>query len=108
MAGAKVKVPERARKGEVIEIRSLAIHPMESGFRHDNVGKLVPRHIIKRFTCHYDGKEVFSVTLHPAITANPYFSFHVVATTSGEFVFTWTDDRGQVITERAGIEVAAS
>jgi len=106
VAAAKVKVPERAGKGEIIEIRVLAIHPMDSGFRFDNVGRPIPRHIIETFTCQYAGKEVFAARLHPAITTNPYFVFHVVATVSGEFVFTWIDDRGGVITERARMEVA--
>ena len=103
--GAKVKVPERAKAGEIIEIRTLAIHVMETGFRHDNVGRKVPRNIIETFTCGYAGKEVFAVNLYPAIAANPYFVFHVVATVSGEFLFTWKDDRGDVITERAFLEV---
>ncbi len=103
--GAKVKVPERAKKGEIIEIRALAVHPMETGFRHDNVGRKVPRHIVESFTCHYAGSEVFYAKLHPAIAANPYFVFHTIATTPGELVFTWKDDRGEVITERAHMEV---
>lgn len=102
---AKVRVPETARRGEIIEIRSLAVHVMETGFRHDNVGAKIPRHIVKRFTCEYGGREIFSATLHPAIAANPYFVFYTRAVASGDLVFTWRDDRGGVITERAHLEV---
>lgn len=102
---AKVRVPERAKRGEIIEIRSLAIHVMETGFRHDSVGQKVPRHIVEHFKCEYAGREIFSATLHPAIAANPYFVFHTRAVSSGEVLFTWRDDRGGVITERAHIEV---
>lgn len=102
---AKIKVPERAKRGEIIEIRSLAIHIMETGFRHDNVGRIVPRHIVDTFTCEYLGKTVFSATLHPAVAANPYFVFHLRAERSGEIRFTWRDDKGGVITERAHLEV---
>ena len=66
----------------MIEVFALALHPMESGFRLDNVGKTIPRHIIETFTCTCGGKEVFRAKLHPAVTANPYFAFHIVATES--------------------------
>jgi sulfur-oxidizing protein SoxZ len=99
---AKVRVPAQAKKGEIIEIRSLAIHVMETGFRLDNVGRKIPRHIVETFTCEYAGKEIFAATLHPAI---PYFVFFAVATVTGELLFTWKDDRGGVITERAHLEV---
>lgn len=102
---AKVRVPERAKRGEIIEIRSMAVHVMETGFRFDNVGAKLPRHIIERFTCEYGGKEIFAATLHPAIAANPYFVFHTRAVASGDLIFTWRDDRGGVITERAHLEV---
>lgn len=105
--GAKVKVPERAKRGDIVEVRALAIHVMETGFRHDNVGKLIPRHIVESFDCRYAGEEIFFARLHPGIAMNPYFVFYFIATQSGELVFTWKDDRGEVITERAPIEVEA-
>ena len=98
-------MPASAKRGEIVEIFALAIHPMESGFRLDNLGKTIPRHIIESFTCAYNGKEIFGATLHPAVTANPYFAFHVIASESGEFVFTWRDDKGNVGEARARINV---
>ena len=79
---------------------------MESGFRLDNVGKTIPRHIIETFTCSYGGKEVFRAKLHPAITANPYFVFHIVAGETGELVFAWRDDKGNTGEERAFLPVS--
>ena len=106
LGAARVRVPERARRGEVIEIRAMVEHPMESGFRLDNVGKPIARHIVTAFTCEYDGREVFRATLHPAVSTNPYFLFYARATRSGDLLFTWKDDRGATATHRAHIEVA--
>jgi sulfur-oxidizing protein SoxZ len=103
---ARVRVPENAKRGEVIEIRAMVEHPMESGFRYNNIGRLVPRHIVETFTCTYNGREVFRARLHPAVSTNPYFLFHTVATESGELMFTWTDDQGGVATISARIEVS--
>ena len=104
-ASALVKVPPRARRGEVIEITAMAAHPMETGVRPGADGRLVPRNIVHTFSCRYDGAEVFRAELHPAITANPYLAFTTVATRSGPLEFRWEDDRGEVIVATATIVV---
>jgi sulfur-oxidizing protein SoxZ len=105
MGKARVRVPERAAKGEVVEIRAMVDHPHESGFRHDNMGRPIPRHIVESFSCSYNGREIFRAKLHPAVSTNPYFMFHALAMESGDLVFTWTDDQGGVATQTAKIEV---
>lgn len=102
----RVKVPRKAEKGEVFEIKTLISHEMESGLRKDKQGNLIPRKIINKFVCTYNGTEVFSVDLHPAISANPYMQFYVKATESGEIEFAWHEDGGEVYTETKSIEVA--
>lgn len=102
---SRVRVPARARRGEAIQIRALLKHPMESGFRYDTVGKVIPRHIVVDFTCTYNGEEVMRVKLFPAVSANPYFAFFATAVDSGELRFTWRDDRGNQWSNRAAIEV---
>lgn len=108
MANARIRMPAKARAGEIVEIRALVFHPMESGFRPDNVGRPIPRHIVEHFVCTVAGEEVFRARFHPGIAANPFTSFSVVATTSAELVFTWTDDRGGVTVERAWLEVTGA
>ncbi|HZP86199.1 MAG TPA: thiosulfate oxidation carrier complex protein SoxZ [Burkholderiales bacterium] len=105
LANPRVRVPERAKRGEVFEIRAMVDHPMESGFRLDNVGKPITRNIVQSFTCTYDGHEVFRAVLHPAVSTNPYFLFYAVASNSGELHFDWTDDQGDSVKHVARIEV---
>lgn len=105
LGAVRVRMPEQAKPGEVIEIRALAQHPMESGFRHDNTGRPIPRHIVTSFSCSYNGREIFSARLHPAVSTNPYFMFHALAGASGELVFTWKDDQGGVATHTARLKV---
>jgi sulfur-oxidizing protein SoxZ len=45
---------------------------METGFRHDNFGRPIPRDIITRFTCTYAGEEVFRMDLFTGVAANPF------------------------------------
>ena len=105
MARALVNVPKSARRGEIIEIRTLISHPMETGYRPGPNGAILPRDIITRFTCTYAGAEVFSADLYPAMSANPYLVFTTVATESGTITLTWSGDNGFSQTETAPIEV---
>ena len=100
-----ISVPAQAKRGEIIEIKTLIAHPMESGYRVGTNGKMIPRNIIRRFVCTYNGEEVFRAELSPAIAANPFISFFTVATESGAFVFEWTGDNGFAASEHAAITV---
>lgn len=97
MARTLINMPASAKRGDVIEIKTLIAHPMETGYRPGSDGKLLPRDLIRQFTCAFDNgqrKEVFySAELYPAIAANPYISFYFRATQSGTLVFTWTGDK---------------
>ena len=102
---AWVRLSQGPKRGEPVEIRAMVMHPMESGFRLDNVGHAIPRHIVDTFTCAYDGREVFRAKLHPAVSSNPYFVFYVLATRSADLVFTWSDDHGEVATHSVRLEL---
>ena len=105
MARALINVPAKAKKGEIIAIKTLISHDMETGYRIDNVGKQIPRDIITTFVCTYNGAEIFRADFHPAIAANPFIAFHTVATDSGKIEFKWTGDNGFAATETATIAV---
>jgi sulfur-oxidizing protein SoxZ len=100
-----INVPAKARRGEVIEIKTLISHDMESGYRPDSVGKMIPRDIINLFVASYNGAEIFRAELFPAIAANPFLSFSTIATESGRIDFTWTGDNGFSVSETAQISV---
>ena len=105
MTQALVNVPAKAKRGEVIEIKTLISHPMETGYRHDTNGASIPRDIIHTFVARYNGEEVFRAELHPAISANPFLSFFTVATESGVIALTWVDDHGTSETRLSNITV---
>jgi sulfur-oxidizing protein SoxZ len=105
VSSALINVPARARRGEVVEIKALISHVMETGHRRTQDGVLIPRDIIRLFVCTYNGAEVFRAELHPAIAANPFFQFSTIAGESGTLAFHWTGDNGFSVTESAGIVV---
>lgn len=95
MSRALVNIPKSIKKGEPFEVKIIISHPMETGYRVDDVGKPIARHIIRDFLCTYLGDEAIRVEMFPAISANPYFSFFVMAEQSGPLILAWTDDRGE-------------
>ena len=102
----RLRVPPRAKRGEVVEIRLLLQHPMENGFRRDTLGRSVPRNIIHRLVARYDGREILRAELGTGMAANPYFAFFTRAGASGEVVIEWEDDLGVKGSLRAPIEVS--
>jgi len=114
MARALVTLPKVAKAGEVIEIRTLIQHAMETGYRRDSDGAMLPRSLIRRFTCHFaasgkagPGDLVFATTLHAAMAANPSLQFHFRASSTGSFTFAWDGDDGFAHREQAQLLVNA-
>lgn len=106
MARALIHMPANAKKGEIIEIRALIAHPMETGYRPGADGRALPQDVIRQFSCTYNGERVFAAELHPAVSANPYIVFYTIATESGTLEFSWQGDKGFAQTERMAITVS--
>ena len=105
MPSALINVPAKAKRGEIIEIKTLMSHIMETGYRRTATGEIIPRDIITSFACRYNGVEIFRADLFPAIAANPFITFTTVATESGKFEFEWIGDKGFSETASASITV---
>jgi sulfur-oxidizing protein SoxZ len=107
MQKPRVKLPEQAKVGDVIEIKTLISHVMETGQRKDQNGKIIPRMIINSFTAKFANTEIFAAELRSGISANPYLSFYLRVPGPGEFEFTWIDDSGDKSVERIKLNVVA-
>ena len=104
-AKPRIRVPATAKVGEVIEIKTLVQHVMETGNRKTADGKVVPRNIINAFTASFDGKEFFKADIQPGISANPYLAFFLKVTGPGELEFTWIDDAGVKVSHKSPLVV---
>jgi sulfur-oxidizing protein SoxZ len=103
---ARIRVPARARLGEVITLRCMLMHPMENGYRFDTQGTLIPIDLAHTFTCTYNGVLIFKARMGTGMAANPVLTFHAVARESGVIEFKWLADDGGITTAQARIEVA--
>ena len=73
MALARLSVQEKARKDEVVPVRIVIQHPMETGYRVEADGRSVPKNVVHRIACTFAGREVWHAELGSGISANPYF-----------------------------------
>ena len=105
MSTSHIRVPAQAKPGEIIEVKTLISHPMETGLRKQGDGTPIPRKIINRLECRYLGNTVFVAELHPSVSANPYISFFVRASRSGKLEVAWMDDDGSVLRAEADLVV---
>lgn len=94
----RVNVPATAAKGQLFQVKTMITHPMETGLRKDENGNAIPRNIINKFVCRYDGVVVFSVALHEAMAHNPFLEFDLRATETGRIEFIWEEDGGGIYT----------
>lgn len=101
----RISMPKTATRGVIIDIKTLIQHDMETGYRRDSAGKIVPRDIIAGLTVTYDGAEIFSAEMFTGVSANPYIAFTTIATTTGDLVFAWTDLAGVITTETRTLTV---
>ncbi len=119
MARTIINIPPNPKRGDVIEIRALIQHPMQTGYRPDASGAIIPRDIVRKFTCHFQPSDaklasdntakelIIEAELFPAIAANPYFAFQMRVVSSGNLIFNWSGDKNFSQTETAAITVAA-
>jgi sulfur-oxidizing protein SoxZ len=104
---SRIQMPLKAKTGEVIEIRIAIQHPMETGYRQDEMGKSIPANVVNRLVCNYGGKEIFRAEMGTGIAANPYLAFFTVVGASGDVEFSWMDDKGETGEARVPLTVTA-
>lgn len=103
----RIVLPTNAKIGEVIEVKTVVNHVMETGNRKDVDGKPVPRNIISALSATFGGTEVFRAEFGPGISANPFVTFPMRVTGPGVIEVTWRDDLGVSIKEIAILEILA-
>jgi sulfur-oxidizing protein SoxZ len=101
----RIKAPAKAVKGEVIELKAMIQHKMETGYRRDRYGRQIPKDILRQFECTYNDEVVFRAEFFPAVAANPILVFHTVAKESGSLVFKWIDEAGVEVFDKVELEV---
>jgi sulfur-oxidizing protein SoxZ len=89
-------------QGDLVNVKVLMSHEMETGQRKDASGQIVPAHFIQTVNAAYNGKTVLSAQWGPAVSKNPFLSFKFKGGAQGGKVeVTWVDNKGDKRTDEA-------
>jgi sulfur-oxidizing protein SoxZ len=111
MAGigeARIRVPERVTRGEVIVVNAIIAHPMDTGFFRDADGQPIPAYFIKDVVVTYGEQEVARFMWTSGISRDPIVSFTLRADREAPLTMTWTDNKGDVFRQSADIKFASA
>lgn len=102
MSSIKLKA---AVTGDVVEVKALMTHPMETGQRKDKkTGELIPAHYIKDVTVTANGTTVMTAKWSGGVSKNPYLAFSYAGKAGDKLKLSWTDNKGA--TDSAEADVA--
>lgn len=102
----RIKLPDSIKAGDIIEVKTLVRHVMETGNRHDKNGNPIARDIINTFIARFNGGEIFRAEFGPGISANPYLAFQLRVPGPGTIEITWIDDHGVAVSATAPLNLA--
>lgn len=90
--------------GDVVEVKILMRHDMESGQRKDSAGKIIPAHYIKTLEAKWKDKVVFGASFGPSVSKDPFLSFKFKGAAKGDKVaVTWVDTKGDTRTDEGTV-----
>ena len=85
-------------------VRVLMAHEMETGYRKDATGKLVPPWFIQDVTAQLNGKTVLTAQWGPSVAKNPFLQFKIKGGKAGDKItITWKDNHGETRTDDATV-----
>ena len=94
LSNPRIRAPRSARAGEVVEIRTLMEHPMETGLRQEG-GRSVPRDMLTRMAVRMNGETVLEAEFRNGTATNPFHVFFLRIERASEMEFTWMDEAGR-------------
>jgi sulfur-oxidizing protein SoxZ len=104
---ARIKIPERINRGDVIVVNSIISHPMDTGFFRTPEGAPIPAYFIKNVVVTYDGLEVARFEWTSGISRDPVVSFTLKADREGPLTMVWTDNKGLSFKQSVKISFAS-
>lgn len=93
-----------AANGDIVEVKVLMRHDMETGQRKDASGKIMPAHFIQNLTAKCNDKVVLNAQFGPSVSKDPFLAFKFKGGAKGDKVsVTWMDNKGDTRTDEATI-----
>ena len=105
---ARIRVPDRITRGEIIYINTIISHPMDTGFFRTADGQPIPAYFIKDVVVTYGGEQIARFTWTSGISRDPVFSFALRADKEAPLTMVWSDTKGGVFKQSVNIAFTAA
>jgi sulfur-oxidizing protein SoxZ len=105
---ARIRVPDRITRGEVITVNAIISHPMDTGFFRTADGQPIPAYFIKSVVVTYGDQEIARFEWTSGVSRDPIISFTIRADREGPLGMVWTDNKGGVFKQTAAIAFASA
>jgi sulfur-oxidizing protein SoxZ len=90
-----IRIRARVQNG-VADVTILMPHPMETGLRQDESGRVLPAHFITNVSVTVGERSVFSARMSFAVARDPLLKFRFAGAASGQRLrVAWTDSLGE-------------
>ncbi len=105
---ARIRVPARISRGDLITVHSIVSHPMDTGFFRTREGSPIPAYFIKDVVITYGDQEVARFEWTSGISRDPVITFTLRADREAPLTMVWTDNKGGVYRQSADIAFATA
>lgn len=105
---ARIRIPERINRGDLITVNSIISHPMDTGFFRDAEGNPIPAYFIKQVVVTYGGQEVARFEWTSGVSRDPVVSFTLTADREAPLTMVWTDNKGATFKQSVNISFVSA
>jgi thiosulfate oxidation carrier complex protein SoxZ len=105
---ARIRVPDRIKRGDLITVNSIVSHPMDTGFFRTTEGDPIPAYFIKHVLVTYGGQEVARFEWTSGISRDPVVSYTLLADKEAPLTMVWTDNKGATFRQSVNITFAST
>ncbi|HET6580067.1 MAG TPA: thiosulfate oxidation carrier complex protein SoxZ [Gemmatimonadales bacterium] len=105
---ARIRIPERIARGDLITVNAIVSHPMDTGFFRTPEGQPIPAFFIRDVVVTYAGEQVARFEWTSGVSKDPIVSFTLRADKEGPLTMTWTDTKGSVYRQSVNVAFASA
>jgi sulfur-oxidizing protein SoxZ len=105
---ARIRVPDRIARGDLIIVNAIIVHPMDTGFFRTAEGQPIPAYFIKDVVVTYADQQVARFEWTSGVSKDPIVSFTLRADKEAPLTMVWTDSKGGVYRQSVNIAFAAA
>jgi sulfur-oxidizing protein SoxZ len=105
---ARIRIPDRIARGDLIIVNAIVSHPMDTGFFRTPDGQPIPAYFVKDVIVTYGDEQVARFEWASGVSKDPIVSFTLRASKEAPLTIAWTDNKGATYRRSVNVAFAAA